>query len=231
MLSIFAELMDWIQKQTTTLQCSLDTFLKWTVNQFKETWVILVVILKCHKRSIYQSISFIHGRQPLYLSLNELAPVKHMYNLKRKCNQRFFNLCSTFKSWVRGDWWKRVYSTYDQGRNEGQGGHNAWGAESLWGRRINGGLRKVPTMSRILFSIQHICFRKTLGSNMRAPSLFLPQTLSNLGTPLHMTCFNAFSKWNICSFLFQQKYLQEIASPGSMLICPVVHIRDTIWWF
>jgi len=34
------------------------------------------------------------------------------------------------------------------------------GAETLRSRR------KVPTMSQLTFSIQYICFRKTLGSNL-----------------------------------------------------------------
>jgi len=48
-----------------------------------------------------------------------------------------------------------------------QGGRNSPGAESLLG------LRKVLTMSQVLFSIQYICFRNTSGSNMGAPNLFL----------------------------------------------------------
>ena len=41
------------------------------------------------------------------------------------------------------------------------------------GRRSNHwGVLKVPAMSRVLSSIQHICFRKPLGSNIRAPNLF-----------------------------------------------------------
>jgi len=33
--------------------------------------------------------------------------------------------------------------------------------------------RKVPTMSQVLSSIQYICFRKTVGSNMESPNLLL----------------------------------------------------------
>jgi len=47
------------------------------------------------------------------------------------------------------------------------------GAESLWGRRMTGGRRKVSTMSQVLSSIQYICFRKISGSNMGAPNLLL----------------------------------------------------------
>jgi len=36
-----------------------------------------------------------------------------------------------------------------------------------------GGRRKVPTLSQVLYSIQFICFRKTLGTNMGAPNLLL----------------------------------------------------------
>jgi len=36
-----------------------------------------------------------------------------------------------------------------------------------WGRQ------KVPTMSQVLSSRQHICFWKILGSNMWAPNMFL----------------------------------------------------------
>jgi len=36
-----------------------------------------------------------------------------------------------------------------------------------------GGRRKVPTMSQVLSSIEYICFRKSPGSNMRAPNLLL----------------------------------------------------------
>ena len=53
-----------------------------------------------------------------------------------------------------------------------------------------GGLRrKVPTMSKVLSSIQHICFRKLLNTNMGAPNLFVSRTPSNLGTPLRLTHF------------------------------------------
>jgi len=41
-----------------------------------------------------------------------------------------------------------------------------------------GGRRKFPTMSQVLSSIQYICFRKTSGSNTRAPKLlFAPGTI------------------------------------------------------
>jgi len=47
-------------------------------------------------------------------------------------------------------------------------GRQATGAaESLAGRR------KDPNISQKLFSIQHICFLKTLGSNTGAPNLLL----------------------------------------------------------
>jgi len=38
-----------------------------------------------------------------------------------------------------------------------------------------GGRRKIPTMSQILSSIQHICFQKTSGSNMGRQTCFLPR--------------------------------------------------------
>jgi len=63
-------------------------------------------------------------------------------------------------------------------RRGGQGRHNSPSAESLWGRR------KVPTLSQVLSSIQYICFRKTLGSNMGRQTCFLTRTPSNLGAPL-----------------------------------------------
>jgi len=37
----------------------------------------------------------------------------------------------------------------------------------------HGGRQKVPTISQVLTSAQYICSRKTLGSNMGAPNLFL----------------------------------------------------------
>jgi len=46
-------------------------------------------------------------------------------------------------------------------------GHNSPGVESLWGRP------KVSTTSKVLSSVQHICFRKTSGSNMGASNLLL----------------------------------------------------------
>jgi len=67
-----------------------------------------------------------------------------------------------------------------QGRNEGEkGGHNFPRAESLRG------LRKVPTMSQVLSSIQHICFGTISGSNMGRQTCFLPRAPSNLIVPLH----------------------------------------------
>ena len=58
---------------------------------------------------------------------------------------------------------------------------------------------KVPTMSRVLPSMQHICSQKTLGSNMGCHTCFLPRALSNLVTPVrpclrsHVTCLRTTS--------------------------------------
>ena len=44
--------------------------------------------------------------------------------------------------------------------------------KSLWGAPNNGGgRRKVPTMSKVLSSVQYICFGKFIGSNMVVPNL------------------------------------------------------------
>ena len=61
------------------------------------------------------------------------------------------------------------------GHNEGgKGGHSSLGVESLWGVLNDYGWhRKVPTTSQAVSAIQHICFRKTSGSNIGAPHLLL----------------------------------------------------------
>ena len=51
------------------------------------------------------------------------------------------------------------------------------------GSRITGEGRKVPKVAQVLSSMQYICSRMTLDSNMGEPSLF-PLALSNLVTPL-----------------------------------------------
>jgi len=58
----------------------------------------------------------------------------------------------------------------------GQWGHNSLSAESLGGA-------EVPTMSHILYSLQYICSRKALGSNMGAQNLFLIPGAIYLGAP------------------------------------------------
>jgi len=50
-----------------------------------------------------------------------------------------------------------------------------------------GGRRKVPIMSQVISSIQHICFRNTSGSNTGRQTCFLPRVPSNLVTPLIYT--------------------------------------------
>jgi len=66
------------------------------------------------------------------------------------------------------------YTSWLQRRNEGgQGGHNSPGAESLWGRRMTVGGADKSQQCHKYFLQQHICFRKTSGSNMGAPNLFL----------------------------------------------------------
>ena len=52
-------------------------------------------------------------------------------------------------------------------------GHNSPGPESLWAPNDYGWLQNVATMSQVLSSIQYICFRETLGSNMGAPNFLL----------------------------------------------------------
>jgi len=54
-----------------------------------------------------------------------------------------------------------------QRRNEGKKG-----AQFLE-RRVTAGDQKVTTMSQARFLKQYICFRKTSGSNVGAPNLFL----------------------------------------------------------
>jgi len=49
------------------------------------------------------------------------------------------------------------------------------------------GRRKVPTMSQVLSSVQYICFRKTLGSNLGALNLFLSRPPSDPFVPLYRT--------------------------------------------
>ena len=51
-----------------------------------------------------------------------------------------------------------------QGRNEG---------ETMPGRRITGGRRKVATVSQVFSSMQYLYSKNSLGSNMAAPNLFL----------------------------------------------------------
>ena len=73
----------------------------------------------------------------------------------------FKNVCCLHRKHVEFE----NLSTINQGRNEeGQGGHNSPGANSLRGRR------KVPTMSQVLSSIQQICIGKSSASNMGAPN-------------------------------------------------------------
>jgi len=63
---------------------------------------------------------------------------------------------------------------FDFYRNEGvQGWRNSPGAESLWGRRMTAASAKMPQQCHKYFLEQRICFRKTSGSNMGAPNLFL----------------------------------------------------------
>jgi len=57
-----------------------------------------------------------------------------------------------------------------------QGRHNAR-ALNHWGRQ------KVSKMSQGLSSMQQICLRKTLGSNMGGPNLLLAPGAFKLGTP------------------------------------------------
>jgi len=59
------------------------------------------------------------------------------------------------------------------------------GAKSLREARNGcGGLRKVPTMSQVLSSIQYICFLKSSALNTGRQTCFLPRAPSNLVTPL-----------------------------------------------
>jgi len=66
-----------------------------------------------------------------------------------------------------------------QGRNDGARGSNPQGAESLSGRR------KDPTLSQKLSSIQHICYRRALGSNRGRQTCSLPRMPSN--APVEVT--------------------------------------------
>ena len=77
-----------------------------------------------------------------------------------------------------------------------------------------GGPRKVPTMSQLHSSIQYICVRKTSGSNIRAPTLFLapgatkPRYVSVWGWESDsakwlwdQSQINICSTWSACSVL------------------------------
>ena len=74
-----------------------------------------------------------------------------------------------------------------QGRNDGgQGGHNAPGAESLWGRRMTGGApQKVPTMSQ---ARQYSTFasERPQVRTWERQSCSSPWAPSNLVTPLDL---------------------------------------------
>jgi len=65
------------------------------------------------------------------------------------------------------------YGSISRGVTKGKGGAITWAPNHSGGAEILRGRQKIPTMPHVHTSIQHICFRKTSGSNTGAPNLLL----------------------------------------------------------
>ena len=101
------------------------------------------------------------------------------------------------------------------------------GAKSLWeAPDARGGLRRVPTMSQVLSSIQYICFRKSSGSNMGHQTYFLPRAPSNLVTPLVLAPSKISSSCR-SDYLYENSYFIVIVTTYFMKQTSTIQSVDT----